>query len=131
MSREPDFEKARAAVKAESERVEVIVEAVVAKYSRRNLIALIGISFMAGVWATTLQLQVLRLLKNDGDQETALESRKTEWTAWREGVNESIRRGMADHFSGADYNTSAYMFNMNSPNKLPYLWEIRREEGKP
>jgi len=115
----------------EAQHIEDHVESVVSRYSARNLWAIIIAAFAAGVWATTLQIQVARLVSLSISQEQATTARVAAWTQWRETVEERLRASGGDRFTGTDYNTAVSIYNNQKPvTKFPYLWEIKKEQGK-
>jgi hypothetical protein len=127
MRNQPDF-----AVRPDANEVEKAVEAVIGKYSRLNVRLIIILSFAAGMWAARLQYQVSQILEHSEKAQQEVADRNRDWTAWRDTVEERLRNGTGDRFTGSDWNTAASIYNLKMPMiALPYMWEIKKERGTP
>jgi hypothetical protein len=108
---------------SEKESIEQNVENVVAKYSMRNLRTMIILAFLAGGWATTLQIQLLSLT---GAHESALKKLEA-WSTWRSSVDDFVKS--PDRFTARDYDMAAEIFNRQKPVvQLPSFREVMREK---
>lgn len=88
--------------------------------------------FSAGIWANSIHENMAKLLQQNITLESSTHARIASWTTWRETVEDRLRAGMADRFTGTDWDTASFIFNMKGPNGgLPTLREIRKEQGRP
>lgn len=102
------------------------VESAVAKYSGRNLKAIIGCAFFFGGWMTTMQMNYAKLADAQLESAKATETRKAEWTAWRNGVDDRQRKTAGDRFTGSNYSTAVNMAASQSPPvHLPSLRTVQ------
>lgn len=101
-----------------------LVEAVVAKYSLRNLRTVIIACFLAGLYAALQQFEFWKLSTSQSELKQYEQARIVQFAAWKDDVDKRLLVS----FTTTDYDTAAVMFNTHGKPTLPYFFEIKREQ---